>query len=85
MGEGHEMILVTGKTIGGLRQAELKRVEADSPVIYLVVDGIDSATNKASELGAEIVGEKVVINENDGLFQWVRDHDKNLISLWATK
>jgi predicted enzyme related to lactoylglutathione lyase len=82
MQENYLMIQVGENMIGGLRESK-GSTPADGPVIYLTVDKLDPAVERAKQLGAELVGEKVVIGEDDGVFHWFRDLDKNLVALWA--
>ncbi len=83
MDDKYAMIQVGENMIGGLRKAEGPRIEVDSPVVYLVVEQLDSAVQKAKDLGADLVGEKVLISDEDGVYHWFRDADKNLMALWA--
>ena len=85
MNEDYLLIQSEGTMIGGFRRANGIRVEADSPVIYFSVNKLASSIQRAKDLGAQLVGELTQISEDDGSFQWLRDQDKNLFSLWASQ
>ena len=84
MNDEYHLITKGGDTIGGLRSAEGDRIVSDTPVIYVAVEAINPSIAMAKEIGAELVGEIIDIGE-DGFFQWFRDRDKNLLSLWSQK
>jgi predicted enzyme related to lactoylglutathione lyase len=47
------------------------------------VEKLDPAVTRAKELGAELVGPRMVLGEQRGVYQWIRDREKNLVALWA--
>ncbi len=83
MSDDYLMIQVGEQMIGGLRNKMGSQVSVDSPVIYLVVEKIDDSIERARKLGAELIGKRTVISPDDGIYQWFRDLDGNLVSLWA--
>ncbi len=85
MGDDYRLIQVGDKMIGGLRKAKAeKRVEADYPVLYFVVEDMDATAERVTSLGGKLIGEKVLINEGeDGCHYYFSDLDQNIISLWA--
>lgn len=82
MNDQYFMIMVGEETIGGLREAEGKRVLADTPVIYFTVAKLDESVKMATGLGAELIGETVDL-QGDGFFQWFKDPDENVLALWS--
>jgi predicted enzyme related to lactoylglutathione lyase len=77
------LIKIGDKTAGGFRKPQGTLKETDSPTIYFSVDKLDPAILRAKKLGATLVGERVDIGNNMGSFQWMRDHSKNLVAIWA--
>jgi len=82
-GDDYFFIQVGEELIGGLRKAKGSRTEADSPVVYITVEKLDSSAEKAVKKGAVLVGDKMITSEDGGAHQWIRDSDNNLIALWA--
>jgi predicted enzyme related to lactoylglutathione lyase len=81
------VIQAGNEMIGGLRQTPAGSLKKDgaAPVIYFTVEVLEPAVKRARDLGAEIVGEKVVMGDERGRYQWLRDRQENLIALWAPK
>ena len=82
------MIRADDKLIGGLRQVKKETVRAtdDSAIIlYFTVPELTAAMNRAKELGATLVAERVNLGNGRGHYQWLRDRDDNLIALWAER
>ena len=83
MNDEYIIIQAEEDMIGGLKKAPKPVNKGESPVMYFTVDTLAPAVEKAKQLGAELVGETVVIDNDHGTFHWIKDHDKNLIALWA--
>jgi predicted enzyme related to lactoylglutathione lyase len=77
------LIKVGDEMIGGLRKAEGSIVKTEAPVIHFAVSKLDPAIARAKQLGATLVGERNDIPDDMGSFQWLRDKDGNLVSIWA--
>ncbi len=84
MGPGYEMITAPSGTIGAFRLEE-KVDQGSGTVIYLTVESVDASSEKAKALGANLMGAKVVISEDDGVFQLFQDADKNVLAFWSQK
>jgi predicted enzyme related to lactoylglutathione lyase len=82
-GKDYWVIKQGKEMIGGLRSHNGASLEGDSPVMFFIVDQLKSASTRARNMGATLVGEKTEIPDGTGSFQLLRDRDKNLIGLWA--
>lgn len=74
--------------IGGIRQVSQINSgagEMTSPVLYFTVDDLSKSVNRAKDLGAQLVGERVDMGKERGAYQWLRDREGNLIALWAAQ
>jgi uncharacterized protein len=80
---GYVMIDVGGKLIGGLRQVSAEALAKAGPILYFTVEKLAPKVARAKELGAEIVGQTVVLGKDRGCYQWIRDREGNLIGLWG--
>lgn len=72
--------------IGGLRQMSqdnARKKDCDAPVLYFTVEKLEPAVARAKELGAKIIGGRVELGKQRGVYQWIRDRENNLLALWA--
>jgi predicted enzyme related to lactoylglutathione lyase len=75
-----------GEWIGGLREMpkdNARKNECDAPVLYFTVEQLDPAVARAKELGAKLVGNRVELGKQRGVYQWIRDREENLVALWG--
>src|SRR5688572_10359800 len=82
------MIQVDNELIGGLREVNSngsKKGEFTGPLIYFTVDELQPKIDRAKELGAKLVGERVDLGQDRGSYQWFKDRAENLVALWAPK
>lgn len=79
------MIESSQTLIGGLRKITDRPIAGGTaPVLYFTVPNLAQAILRARELGAELVGQRVALGADRGMYQWVKDREGNVIGLWAT-
>lgn len=69
--------------IGGLRHVPRVQKADGTPVLYFTVADLEASSGRVRELGGTLVGERVNLGKNRGLYQWFRDREGNLAALWA--
>lgn len=69
--------------IGGIRQMTFEKPSNFSPVLYFTVDDLSKYSLRVKELGGHLVGSPITLGEKNGVYQWFRDREGNLIALWA--
>ena len=82
MGDSYLMITAGKEMIGGLRKAKTVRASTDAPVLYIGVDKLDSALERAKRLGGTLMGEKVKTGD-EGVYHLFKDADHNVVGIWA--
>jgi len=86
--ENYWVIEKDGDLIGGIRQSDAPRSrgkDAEAPVLYFTVDHLGESIQRARDLGAQLVGERVEMGKHRGCYQWIRDRQGNLVALWANE
>jgi predicted enzyme related to lactoylglutathione lyase len=74
--------------IGGLRRMSgenARKADGDAPVLYFTVPELAPAVQRAKDLGAKLVGQRVDMGPDRGSYHWLRDRENNLIALWAPR
>jgi len=81
--ENYWVIQAGEELIGGIRQVPPTTPPIHAPVLYFTVDHLNPYISRVKELGGLLVGEKVDLGQGRGSYQWFRDREGNLVSLWS--
>ena len=82
------MIQAGALLVGGLRKVganEGPREGLSAPVVYFAVEALGAKIDRARELGAKPVGERVDLGAERGSYQRLLDREGNMIALWAPR
>lgn len=82
MDENYAMIKAGEEVIGGLRRSDKVDPGSEGTVLYITVDDLPAAINRARTLKAQLLGEVVQV-EGAGSFQLFKDLDGNTLALWV--
>lgn len=77
------LIIDAGESINGGLRAVSDVGPGDGPLVYVAVEGLLEAMEKATELGGSIETEPTLISEQAGAYAVLRDPDGNRIGVWV--
>ncbi len=78
------LIIDAGESInGGLALVDAGFTRGDGALVYVAVEGLLEAMDKAGQLGGTVDQEPQLISEQAGAFAVLRDPDGNRIGVWV--